>query len=139
MADARGVEKTVDKMNGHPPLVLFDADCGLCTTSARSLHGPVFRARVKTDAFQRVDLSALGLTVDKCGETLHVIDRAAGDAVFTGSDAVARVLRASRLPWPLVGWALALPGIRRLAGWVYGVVARNRHRLPGGSASCEMR
>lgn len=116
------------------PLVLFDRDCGFCTRAASFMTGPWVRADVASTPLQNIDLTAHGLTVDKCLETLHVVD---GESVFTGSAAIARVLRAGRLPWPLVGAVLVAPGVRRLGRGVYALVARNRHRLPGGTSSCE--
>ncbi len=117
------------------PLVLFDGSCGFCGTAVRILRGRWFKARVEAVPFQRVDLSVHNLTVDKCEETLHVVD---GSEVFTGGEAIARILRSSRLPWPVVGAVLRLPGLRWLTGKVYAVVARNRHKLPGGTPACEM-
>ena len=125
----------VDGVPGPRLLVLYDADCGFCTTSARAMTTGWFLAEADARSFQSVDLDSLGLTVDKCAEKLHVVD---GTRVFTGGQAVAVILRRSRFPWPMVGWFIALPGVRVLIEWVYGLVARNRHRLPGGSAACEM-
>ena len=116
-------------------LVLYDADCGFCTTSSRAMTNRWFRADAEARSFQSVNLDDFGLTVDKCAEKLHVVD---GTRVFVGGAAISAVLRRSRLPWPAIGRVLALPGIRVLVEWVYGLVARNRHRLPGGSAACEM-
>ena len=31
-----------------------------------------------------------------------------------------------------------LPGLRQLEEWIYRWVARNRHRLPGGAATCAL-
>jgi predicted DCC family thiol-disulfide oxidoreductase YuxK len=130
-----GVDNPVDGTDPCPLLVLYDADCGFCTTSSRAMTNRWFRADAEARSFQSVTLDDFGLTVDKCAEKLHVVD---GTRVFTGGQAVALVLRRSRLPWPLVGLLMTLPGVRVLTEWVYGLVARNRHRLPGGSAACEM-
>lgn len=118
------------------PLMLFDGDCGFCTRSALASRGRWFRARVDVRPFQRVDLVVHNLTVDKCGETLHVVDN--DGSVHVGSDAVAVVLRESRFPWPIIGAFLRLPGVRWVAQGAYAIVARNRHKLPGGSAACEL-
>ena len=105
------------------PLVLYDADCGFCTASVRAAQGRWVGARIDATPFQSVNLVVHRQTVDKCAEALH---------------AVATVLMASRGPWPVVGQLLRLPGVRRVAGWCYAVVARNRHRLPGATAACEV-
>ena len=128
-------DNPVDKRSGCVPLVLFDADCGFCTSSARAMTRPWLSADIEARSFQSQDLDALGLAVDKCAESLHVL---ADGAVFTGGAAVARVLRAGRWPWPILGTFLTLPGVRWITQRAYGAVARNRHRLPGGTESCEM-
>ena len=74
-----------------------------------------------------------------CGFCTASVRAAQGRWVGARIDAtVATVLRASRGPWPVVGQLLRLPGVRRVAGWGYAVVARNRHRLPGATAACEV-
>lgn len=118
------------------PLMLYDGDCGFCTSTALASRGGWFRARVEVKPFQRADLVVHNLTVDKCGETLHVVDN--DGSVHVGSDAVAVVLRESRWPWPVVGAVLRLPGVRWVAQKAYGLVARNRHRLPGGTPTCQL-
>lgn len=133
-ASATG-DNPVDKSSRRVPLVLFDADCGFCTSSARAMTRPWLGADIEARSFQSQDLATLGLTVDKCAESLHVL--ADGD-VFTGGAAIARVLRAGRWPWPILGTFLTLPGVRWITERGYRAVARNRQRLPGGTDSCEM-
>lgn len=117
-------------------LLLFDGDCGFCQKAAEASQSVLFRATLTATPFQRTGLGEFGLTPQRCEETLHVIDPRGG--VRTGSDAVAEVLLASRFPWPFLGRVLYLPGVRRLAQGFYARVARNRHRLPGGSTACRL-
>lgn len=117
------------------PVVLYDADCGFCTTSANAMTGPLIRAEVVADPFQAHDLSAAGLTAQECGQSLHVL---ADGRVYIGAAAVSRVLRAGRAPWPFLGRVLQAPGIRWVAERGYRLVARFRHRLPGATAACEL-
>lgn len=116
-------------------LVLVDGECGFCRRAVDVALSGWMRAQVDAAPLQSVDLGALGLSVDKCLETLHVV---AGESVFTGSDAVAAVLQRSRGAWPMLGRVLMAPGVRWLAQRGYGLVARNRHRLPGGSDTCRL-
>ncbi|MFV0429175.1 MAG: thiol-disulfide oxidoreductase DCC family protein [Arachnia sp.] len=116
-------------------LVLYDADCGFCAASTRHLMGRWFRARARPVALQAADLASLGLRLDECRSELHVVD---AGRVYRAGAAIAHLLRRSRLPWPAVGITLDLPGIRRVTRRVYALAARNRHRLPGGAASCEL-
>jgi len=128
-------DNPVDNSGGAAPLVLFDGTCGFCASSVRVMQGRWFRARVRAVAFQRVELSIHNLSVDNCAESLHVVE---GERAFVGGAAIARILRSARGPWPLVGRVLTWPGVAWVTGRVYDLVARNRHRLPGGTAACEL-
>ena len=51
--------------------------------------------------------------------------------VWTGARAVEELLRL--LPrWRLGAWTFRIPGVRLVAGWVYRMVAGNRHALGCG-------
>ena len=129
-------DNPVDNTWPAVPLVLYDADCGFCTASVHAAQGRWVGARIDATPFLSVNLVVHRLTVDKCAEALHCVEP--DGRVTVGADAVATVLMASRGPWPVVGQLLRLPGVRRVAGWGYAVVARNRHRLPGATAACEV-
>jgi predicted DCC family thiol-disulfide oxidoreductase YuxK len=38
--------------------------------------------------------------------------------------------------WRLIGRLVLVPGVIRVARVAYRWIARNRHRMPGGSAAC---
>ncbi|RRD48477.1 thiol-disulfide oxidoreductase DCC family protein [Arachnia propionica] len=117
-------------------VLLYDRDCGFCSRCVAWTGRPWLRTELHAIAVQATDPTALGLDRGACLEALHVVDR--GGTVHVGSDAVAAALRASRLPWPLLGRLLTMPVIRRIAAAVYRIVARNRHRLPGGTDTCRL-
>lgn len=117
------------------PLVLYDADCGFCTSSIAALQGPAFRAQIHAVAWQEADLAAHGLAAEQCQERLHVVD---GSNVFAGAAAIASILRTARLPWRLTSRVMTTPGIAWLSERVYDLVARHRHQMPGGSAACNL-
>ena len=115
------------------PVVVFDGDCGICTTLAGVIERRL-RPPAAVQPWQRLDLAAYGLTDLECIEALQYVDT--DGTVYAAERAVARLLRASR-PWARpAGIVLELPGIRSLAGVVYRWVARNRSRLPGGTPAC---
>lgn len=132
----KGVENLGKSSGVEKLLVLFDSDCGFCSRSVQVALGSWFRADCCARPFQAMDLSFHNLTVDKCAEALHCV--APDGTVTVGHEAVAAILRRSRRPWPLVGRAMLLPGVSRLAAWVYAAVAKNRHRLPGGTGECRL-
>ncbi|HST80302.1 MAG TPA: DCC1-like thiol-disulfide oxidoreductase family protein [Kineosporiaceae bacterium] len=115
------------------PVVIFDGDCAICTTLAGVVERRL-RPPAVVQPWQRLDLAAYGLSDVDCLEALQYVD--ADGRVFAAELAVARLLRASR-PWARpAGFVIALPGIRSVAGLIYRWVARNRSRLPGGTAAC---
>jgi hypothetical protein len=61
-----------------------------------------------------------------------------GHVAATGAGAIAASLVHRGGSWWLAGRTLQLPVVRALADVVYAVVARNRHRLPGGTDACQV-
>ena len=113
--------------------LVFDGDCGFCTTSANWLaHG----GRVDTVPWQFLDLAAVGLTGAQVSSSVWwlVDDR----PVEHSSRAIGRALLLRGTPWSWAGRLLLVPAMRPLADAVYRVVARYRHRLPGGTPACRM-
>jgi predicted DCC family thiol-disulfide oxidoreductase YuxK len=113
--------------------LLFDGDCGFCSSSAR------LAARLAPDVevrpYQHADLAGLGVTAAQCAGALQWLGRGGPAA---GSAAVARLLMVAGRGWSVVGRVLLAPGIRRLADAVYRAVAANRYRLPGGTPACRI-
>src|SRR5205809_879923 len=85
------------------------------------------------DDYQRGadQLVRLGLTLDDVRCAAWWVDR--GGRTSRGHVAIARALRAAP-GWPsVVGRVLLLPPFRWLAAGAYPLIARWRHRLPGGT------
>jgi predicted DCC family thiol-disulfide oxidoreductase YuxK len=127
---------------GHPdhrqdaaprPVLIYDGDCGICTRLV-GLAGRLLRPTAWLRAAQQLDLAVYGLTADECDRALQFV--AADGRVYAAQDAVSQLLLHSGGIWRPVGLALRLPGVNALAGVVYRWVARNRYRLPGGTAAC---
>ena len=113
--------------------LVFDGDCGFCTTSANWLAR---EDRVETVPWQFLDLESVGLTVDQVSTSVWwlVDDR----PVEHSSRAIGRALLLRGAPWSWAGRVLLVPAVRPLADAAYRVVARYRHRLPGGTPACRM-
>lgn len=109
--------------------IVYDADCGFCTRSAHWID-------VAPVAWQSLDLAAVGTTQAQADNFVGwLVD---GRITALGAPAIAAALRARGGVLGLTGRAMTLPGVRGLAARVYPVVARNRHRLPGGTAACRL-
>ncbi|WP_433531180.1 thiol-disulfide oxidoreductase DCC family protein [Micromonospora sp. CA-263727] len=118
------------------PTLVYDGDCAFCTRCAEFIA-----RRIPTDArvvpWQFADLDRLGLTEAECEEAVQWVGLDGSRAA--GPDAVAALLiSSSGVGWRLAGVGLRLAPVRALAWPVYRWVARNRHRLPGGTAACAL-
>jgi len=113
--------------------LLFDGDCGFCSSSARLAAR--IAPGVRVQAYQQADLGGFGLTAAQCADALQWIGQGGPAA---GARAVGRLLVAAGTGWAWIGRALLAPGLRRFADIVYRVVAANRYRLPGGTPACRV-
>ncbi|MFK3984660.1 thiol-disulfide oxidoreductase DCC family protein [Micromonospora sp. NPDC050397] len=117
------------------PIFVYDGDCAFCTSCAEFVARRI-PTRARVVPWQFTDIEALGLTVAECDAAVQWVgtdgDRAAGP------DAIARLLGASGPVWRVLGGLLRLPPVRALAWPTYRWVARNRHRMPGGTAACSL-
>jgi len=116
-------------------LLIFDGDCGFCTTSARFATRWVDRRhRYDVQPWQQVDLARHGLTEQDCIEAAQFV-RPDG-TVVAAHLAIAEGLKHGAPPWRPLGHLVTLPGFSWLAGRVYTWVADHRYALPGGTPAC---
>ena len=123
-------------MTGAPrrPVLVYDGDCGFCSTAARFAQrvlGPV-----RVEPWQFLDLESLGLTAEQCERAVQWV--AEDGTVHPAELGVIAALRHAGGAWRVMAVLLALPGVRHTSAVVYRVIARYRHRLPGGTAACRM-
>lgn len=128
-------------------LLVYDGDCAFCSTSVRWLedHFPdSFAAR----PYQRTDLAALGLTEVEAHAKLQWIGEVSLPTTTRaqGARAVGALLRrggtttggVSGALWRGLGALPSIPPASWVAAAIYVVVAKNRHRLPGGTPTCKL-
>ena len=117
------------------PILLYDGDCGFCTTSARFIE-----RRIPTGAeitpYQFADLQALGTTAERTAHEVVWVARTG--RTYGGAQAIARLLMDAGGLWRILGAIGTLPPISWLAAGVYRLVSKNRHRLPGGTPACAL-
>jgi predicted DCC family thiol-disulfide oxidoreductase YuxK len=117
------------------PVLLFDGDCGFCSTSARFIVRWI-KPRVSVVALQQVDLAAYGLTPEVAAASIQFVD--AEGRVSAAGRAIAAMLRQAGPFWRAVAGVMALPGISWLVEVVYRFVAKHRYQLPGGTPACRL-
>jgi predicted DCC family thiol-disulfide oxidoreductase YuxK len=117
------------------PLLVFDGDCAFCSSSVRAGQRLIGRMP-NVVAYQFADLPSLGLTPEECAAAVRYVAR--DHHVYAGEDAVAALLLGAGRGWWFLGALIRVPGIHWLAGVAYRWVARNRHRLPGGTPACSL-
>jgi predicted DCC family thiol-disulfide oxidoreductase YuxK len=115
---------------------LYDGDCAFCSSCVRFIERFIPTAATITP-WQFAALDDLGVDVVAASDAVQWIEP--GRPVLAGPAAIARLLRTSpRRAWRPVGALLALRPVTALAWPAYRWVARNRHRLPGGTAACAL-
>lgn len=118
------------------PTFLYDGDCAFCSACARFVERRI-PSPAQVLPWQFADLDALGLTADECEGAVQWV--APGRRLTAaGPDAIAALLATSRPVWRVAGGVLRLRPVRALAWPAYRWVARNRHRMPGGTAACSL-
>lgn len=116
------------------PTLIFDGDCGFCTTSARWIEQRV--SGVEVTPWQSVDLEVYGVTEQQVSTAAYWVDESG--ASHRGEHAVALALKNSSQPWRTVGLLIATPPLSWLAGPAYRLVAKYRYRLPGSTDACRL-
>lgn len=114
-------------------LLVYDGDCAFCSSSVRFIERRVKR-HPRLEPWQRLDLDSLGLTSEQCEAAVQWVGTDGRTA--SGHEAVGRLLLHAGGMWGLVGRTILAPGVRSVAKTTYAWVARNRHRLPGGTPEC---
>ena len=114
------------------PLMLYDADCGFCTRTARLV--PLLRVDVTIASIQETDLAAYAVDAERAVWEMPFV--ATDGRVAYGHRAWAGVLAAGPVPLRWLGALLDSRMISPLAARVYRWVAEHRSSLPGGTPAC---
>lgn len=121
------------------PTLVFDGDCGFCTSSVRWAEKHC-RPAVEFVPWQHIDdLAAVGLTEAMVTRSVQWIPAGRTGVIRSGAAAAGRTLLRSRWPWRPLGALILIPPVSWLAAIGYRVIAANRYRLPGGTPACAVR
>ncbi|QYC40433.1 hypothetical protein Nocox_14085 [Nonomuraea coxensis DSM 45129] len=117
-------------------LLVYDGDCGFCANALSRLRG-VLPVWPQVAAWQDLDLEAHELSLSQVTGAAWWVEP--GRAPAGGALAFAALLaRQPSRRWRWLGRLLSTPPTSWAARLVYVVVARTRHRLPGGTAMCSI-
>ncbi len=128
----------LELMHATSGRLIFDGDCGFCTTSAKwiSARWPE-HSRARAVAWQQIgahDLVDARVTIEELGRSAWWIE---GDLREEGSRAVARALIEAGGLLALLGRAFLVAPLSWVAPYGYRLVARHRYRLPGATPACK--
>jgi len=117
------------------PLLIFDGDCAFCTSAVNRLKEllPVFP---ESSPWQWLDIDQYGLSNEDVTEYAWVVTSRRQFAGHLAGSALLRMQPTFGLRF--LGHLIATPPVSWVAAIVYRWVARNRHRLPGGTPACAM-
>ena len=122
-------------MTGSNLLLIFDGDCGFCTSVTNFFlkHSSV---PLKAEPWQYIDPADYGLTRQQVAAKVYFLVES---NPYAGHEAFAMLLRVqSNALIRALGWLAMTPPISWLARPTYWFVARYRHKLPGGTPACKL-
>ncbi len=115
-------------------MLIYDGDCAFCTSSALWIEERLPEGYPVVPWQLVPDLETLGLDETDTRSAAWWIGP---DSIPHGGHlAIGRALIECGGLWSLVGWLIVLPPFRWPAAPIYRLIAANRHRLPGGTATC---
>ncbi|MEY4310119.1 MAG: hypothetical protein RLZ71_45 [Actinomycetota bacterium] len=117
------------------PVLIFDGDCGFCTSTANYIvkHS---KTPVIAHPWQLIDVTVYGILEPQAAERVYIYSEG---RAFAGHEAFAELLRLQRNPiLSVIAFLMVVPPLCWLARIGYSLVARYRHKLPGGTPACKI-
>lgn len=124
-------------MNGS--LLIFDGDCAFCTKCVL-WGGKRLNPWLETKASQTLNPADFGLTPEDFKKSIWLVNpQNTGQKPLGANRAVAKILQEQHnVLWRALGIVLDIWWIRPIARGTYFLVAKNRGRLPGATAECQL-
>jgi len=118
------------------PVFLYDGDCAFCSSCARFLDQRI-PTTASVAAWQHTTIEDLGVSIDEVDVAVVMVTDPSNHS--SGPEAIADLLGTSpsRL-WRSAGRVLGARLVLLLAWPIYRWISRNRHRMPGGTATCSL-
>ena len=122
-------------MKSHRAVLIFDGDCGFCTSTSNFIKAKT-SVPMEIHPWQFIDVSEYGLTQAQVAAKVYFIVEG---TAYSGHEAFAQILIAQLNGFiRAIGHILMAPPISWLARPGYSLVARFRHKLPGGTPACKL-
>jgi predicted DCC family thiol-disulfide oxidoreductase YuxK len=123
------------KSNASEPVLVFDGDCGFCTTTANWIKKNS-KVALEIAPYQWTDLQQYGLTAEEAAAKVQLV---VGDKVYAGHNCMAKLLLIQpNVFLKLVGAVMVMPVIEPISARLYTWIAANRQKLPGGTPACKL-
>lgn len=117
-------------------LLIFDGDCGFCTTGVHKLV-EMLPSPPDTIPYQFADLAQYGLTAEECNERIWLVTP---NQQLGGYVALSEVFKRQPKRWyRFLGHLSDTFPFSFVSAAGYSWMAKNRQRLPGGTPACAMR
>jgi predicted DCC family thiol-disulfide oxidoreductase YuxK len=122
-------------MTSQVATLIFDGDCGFCTTTANFIVRKS-KTPIVAHPWQRIDTLDYGILQQQAQDRVYMyVD---GHA-YGGHEAFAAVLRLQK-NWFMsaLAFLIVVPPVCWLSRIAYRLVAKFRHKLPGGTPACKL-
>lgn len=117
-------------------LIIYDGDCGFCTTSVRKLRGMLGKKAPSAATFQSLQLDLFGLSIAEVQIELKYVDT--NGQIWGGASAFRRVFYDAKGIWRLISTFMSLPLVKQSSVVIYRKIAKNRAKMPGATATCAL-
>lgn len=117
------------------PVLIFDGDCGFCTSTANYIlkHS---KTPLVAHPWQHIDVTEYGILQPQAAERVYMI---VDGRAYGGHEAFAEILRLQRNPLlNTLAFLIVVPPFCWLARMGYALTAKFRHKLPGGTPACKI-
>ncbi len=122
-------------MSNQKIVLIFDGDCGFCTSTSKYIAK---RSKVPIEIipWQYVDFINLPITKEDCADQVYLL---VDGKPFGGHEGFAMILRVQPNAFiRFIGSVAMSKALRWFSKPTYRLVAKYRHKLPGGTPACKM-
>lgn len=122
-------------MSNQKIVLIFDGDCGFCTSTSNYIakHSKV---PIEIIPWQYVDFTNLPITKEDCADQVYLL---IDGKHYGGHEGFAMTLRVQPNAFiSFIGSVAMSPALRWFAKPTYRLVAKYRHKLPGGTPACKL-